>query len=178
MRFGRALIFAWLGLYGCRAGGGGDSFDAMVRRLDTPDKLAAWINKRITFVSKFGAFSGPQQIEETFRTKRGNCADVAMLVFHVLAAHRYEPHIMAIQVASDVQKNHALCAFFQNGRLYSINNGTLLGPYAGFEAIAADHHRDWSEYRVYDSLEAFSITHIPAVSKRRAGGVEANPAIP
>ena len=166
-RICRTLVLMWLCSLGCRTSGVPETFETTVRRLDTPEKLADWMDNKIILVSKYGAFPGPQQVQETFRTKRGNCADVAALAFHVLAVHGYGPHIMTIQVSSDIRMNHALCVFFQNGGLYALDNGKLRGPYRNLETIASNHHQDWSEYHIYNSLENFIVTHVADVSKIR-----------
>lgn len=167
MRIEMLLILVWLAFAGCQAKEDPASFEATTTRLDSPERLAAWIDKKITYVSKYGVFSDPQGVEETFQSRRGNCADIAVFAFHVLSAHGYDPRILTIQVASDVQKNHALCAFFRSGRLYSINNGRVLGPYADYDEIAASHHPGWSEYHLYDSVESFRFTHVPSTVRKR-----------
>lgn len=146
----------------------GDALSELAAKLKTPQQLSSWMRGNIRETSRYGAYEGPRPPQETFRRRAGNCSDQAVFAHHVLAMHGFAPSILSIKVESDRRKNHSVCVFKRGGRLFTIDNGELKGPFTGLEGIASAHDANWSELQRFDSLEDFMTTHRPALRTLRS----------
>ncbi|MCG8569101.1 MAG: hypothetical protein MJB14_03070 [Spirochaetes bacterium] len=137
----------------------------LAKELNTPEKIAEWVQSNIKYVSKYGIneFNPP---EEVYRLRSGNCAEMTNLTFYLLEQNQYHPLFMTIQLAPSHPKNHVVCVFKDKDNLYSeINNGKLTRGFQSYQHIAEKHDRLWWRYLIFDSLEGFAKFEQPLETK-------------
>lgn len=141
------------------------SFSDAVAALDTPEKVSASLLVNLTAESHYSTDPAatffiltPQQVYEQ---GRGACNEFSVFACYVLLQHGYDANIFIIKVASNPERNHAVCLYRVNNQLYTINNGSIKGPFANFESIALNHDTAWSSYQIYYTWQKFQALGAP-----------------
>ena len=102
------------------------NFSEVVNKLDTPEKLLAYMKENFKFKSHDGHISYPP--EEFFRKKEGDCKDLATFGSYVLKQHGYDVKIMCLKFSGELKGQHAITLFYDKDRKlkYITNNAKNL----------------------------------------------------
>lgn len=84
----------------------GRDFETTVRTLDTPEKVASYVDQFFQYHSEGRVI--PQTPRETFEKKRGDCDDQARFISWVLTQHSYESYVLTY---SGRRVGHGICVY-------------------------------------------------------------------
>lgn len=141
--------------------------DAAARKLDTPEKIAAWMRSNFTSVSKYGQETGDQTPDDSLRKKSGNCLDQAILAFELMKRNGVQVVIEFVQLSANDPRNHAVCVFPRGGKLYKIDNFEIAGPFNDYRDLAQKYDAAWWRYAIFASWEKAAEFKDPAQMKYR-----------
>ena len=108
----------------------------------------------LEYVSKYGMDVGDQTAQDTYKLRTGNCLDMSIFAYHILTNNNYEAYIMFIQLSASSPKNHAICVFKDQGKIYTINNSHLTEGFDSYEAIAYKHDPEWWRYLLFNNMQS------------------------
>lgn len=85
------------------------SFTEVVNKLDTPEKLLAYMKENFKYKYHEGHIS--YSPEEFFYIKEGGCKELATFGSYVLEQHGYEVKIMLLKLSGELVGQHAVTLF-------------------------------------------------------------------
>ena len=146
-----------------------DDFDSVTRILNTPDKLATYIQWNFTYASDIELYGFKQRRatpEEMFQKKKGDCEDFAIFGAYVLSQNgfelnkfnSYEQNSVAVLLIYWPKKNgyegHAIILYTdeKEGRVFNCIevDGRKFTGFNTIEEIARGTHPLWERYTILD----------------------------
>ena len=102
------------------------NFTEVVNKLDTPEKLLAYMKENFKFKFHEGHIS--YLPEEFFHKKEGDCKDLAKFGSYVLKQHGYDVKIMCLKLSGELKGQHVITLFYDKDRKlkYITNNAKNL----------------------------------------------------
>jgi hypothetical protein len=105
--------------------------------------------------------------QKVYELGKGACNEFSVFACYVLQQHGFDAKIFVIKVQSNPEKNHAICLYLANNQMWTINNGSIMGPFADYQSIALRHDSAWSSYQIYNTWQKFQLLGAPDLIVQR-----------
>jgi predicted transglutaminase-like protease len=126
-RFILAFIIILMGIPAWFAYGSVPDLETLVNDYPTMQKLSVWIESNIWYTREPKGQDNWQSAEETFKLKKGDCEDFAILAMYVLDKKGYQTYLLSVW--NDLE-GHAVLVISFNNDYYVMNNGHLTRTWA------------------------------------------------
>ncbi len=128
-----------------------ESFQGLVRSMDTPFRLAGFMEENLFERSQTRLFDVPQPAVVTWREGGGNSADWAQFALEVLAWHGYETYLFTVLHARRCEAQ-TVCVVKDPGSAgwFHLSPLGIFGLYEDWEALADDLLAEWGMRFVRD----------------------------
>jgi len=116
-----------------------ESVNSLSVYISTPEELAVWISRNLTYEFTFGG-KRPQTLQEFLDSKSGNCEDFANLASELLTRNGINNEVIVLRF-NGIQIHHAICiwkdkngtySFISNEKLYKTDETSLENTVAKF----------------------------------------------
>lgn len=119
--------------------------DKLIKKCDTPSKLASWISGHIIN----DGTGGNQTVMELLKSNRGNCVDIANLYYVCLQEMGHNPFLLSIY---DNENGHRVCVLHNeyDDSWYYFDSLGIHKTYSFNERGIADFvNMNWDMFAVY-----------------------------
>ncbi len=134
---------------------------AVLRRLDTPQKIQAFLHGLSQNFEPHGDTCKP--VRAVLRTRRAHCIEGAMLAACALWVHGERPLLMDMRAVRDY--DHVVAIFKRNGRWGAISKTNGIGlrwrdpVYRSLRELAISYFHEYCNQRHHKTLREFSVPY-------------------